>query len=104
MLKYEGQVCPISKIQKTIGGKWKIIILWNLYQGTKRFGELRRAIDDITESMLTKQLRELETDGFINRRIYQEIPPKVEYSLSDLGKRFIPVLEDLAEWADENLD
>ena len=90
--------CPIAKLQRTIAGKWKIYILWILAHQTIRFGELHRKLGDITQSTLTTQLRELEKDGFIIRYIYQEVPPKVEYSLSDLGKEFIPVLQVLNQW------
>lgn len=95
--------CSINKLQKVIGGKWKIVILWKLHCNTKRFGELYREIDDITESMLTKQLRELEADDFVKRYVYQEVPSKVEYSLTELGKKFIPILDELYEWSDQNL-
>jgi DNA-binding HxlR family transcriptional regulator len=92
--------CPIAKLQKIIAGKWKIYILWILAHQTIRFGELHRKLGDITQSTLTTQLRELEKDGFIVRKIYQEVPPKVEYSLSDLGKEFIPVLQVLNQWGE----
>ena len=91
-------LCPMAKLQKIIAGKWKIYILWILAHQTIRFGELHRKLGDITQSTLTTQLRELEKDGFIVRKIYQEVPPKVEYSLSDLGKEFIPVLQVLNQW------
>ncbi len=94
----------ISTIQKILGGKWKIEILYYIgFQNIQRFGELRRHIGDITESSLTKQLRELEADGFISRFDYKEVPPKVEYSLTDLGKSFIPVLEHMKEWGEVHL-
>lgn len=93
----------ISKIQKILGGKWKIEILYYISLRTRRFGELQRQIAGITQSTLTKQLRELEADGFISRYIYQEIPPKVEYSLTDLGKSFVPVLEHMKQWGKEQL-
>lgn len=95
----------VCKIQAVIGGKWKIIILWYIAVfGAIRFSELQRKVGNITQSTLTKQLRELESDGFISRFIYQEIPPKVEYSLTDLGKSFIPVLEKMKDWGDVNLE
>ncbi|MCL2578121.1 MAG: helix-turn-helix transcriptional regulator [Defluviitaleaceae bacterium] len=93
----------VSTIQKVLGGKWKIEILYYISLKTIRFGELQRQIGDITQSTLTKQLRELEANGFISRYIYQEIPPKVEYSLTDLGKSFVPVLEYMKKWGEENL-
>jgi len=95
----------VSTLQKILGGKWKIEILYYIsYKDVRRFGELRRQIGDITESSLTKQLRELESDGFISRYDYKEIPPRVEYSLTDLGKSFIPVIEYMKKWGEENLN
>ena len=103
-LKYNNnitQCTTVSKIQSAIGGKWKIVILWYIAtSGVLRFSELQRQIGEITQSTLTKQLRELEADGFISRYIYQEIPPKVEYSLTDLGNSFIPILEHMKAWGD----
>ncbi|MFV0499866.1 MAG: winged helix-turn-helix transcriptional regulator [Bacilli bacterium] len=84
----------ISTIQKILGGKWKIEILYYIaINDIERFGALRRHIGEISDSSLTKQLRELEIDGFINRHDFKEIPPRVEYSLTKLGKDFIPVLK-----------
>lgn len=94
----------ISTIQKLLGGKWKLEILYYIaIQNIQRFGELRRHIGDITESSLTKQLRELEADGFISRFDYKEVPPRVEYSLTELGRSFIPVLEFMKQWGENNL-
>lgn len=94
----------VSAIQKILGGKWKIEIIYYIaFQDVHRFGELRRHIGDITESSLTKQLRELQADGFITRHDYKEVPPHVEYRLTDLGKSFIPVFEHMKQWGDENL-
>ena len=94
----------VSAIQKILGGKWKIEIIYYIaFQDVHRFGELRRHIGDITESSLTKQLRELEADGFITRHDYQEVPPHVEYNLTDFGKSFIPVFEHMKQWGEENL-
>ena len=94
----------VSTLQKAIGGKWKIEILYYIGIGNvHRFGELRRHIGEITESSLTKQLRELEVDGFINRHDYKELPPRVEYTLTDLGTSFISVLNCMKEWGDKNL-
>jgi DNA-binding HxlR family transcriptional regulator len=98
------QCTTVSTIQKILGGKWKIIILWYIANSEViRFGELSRLLGDITQSTLTKQLRELEADGFIFRHVYQEVPPKVEYSLTDLGKSFVPILEHMRIWGDQNL-
>lgn len=94
----------ISTVQKAIGGKWKLEILYSIgFQDIHRFGELRRHIGGISESSLTNQLRELEADGFISRHDYKEIPPKVEYTLTDLGKSFMPVMEYVKAWGEKNL-
>ena len=96
---HEAESCPIiATIQKVLGGKWKIVILYYISIKPRRFGELQRQIGNITQSTLTKQLRELEADGFISRYVYQEIPPKVEYSLTELGKSFMPVLKSMKQW------
>ena len=95
----------VSTIQKILGGKWKIEILYYIgFQNIQRFGGLCRHIGDITESSLTKQLRELEADGFISRFDYKEVPPRVEYSLTELGKSFMPVLEFMKQWGENNLN
>jgi DNA-binding HxlR family transcriptional regulator len=90
--------CPIGTTINVLGGKWKILILFSLNQGTKRFNELRREIPDVTQRMLTNQLRELENDKIISRKIYAEVPPKVEYALTDIGKTLAPVLDALKKW------
>ena len=95
----------VSTIQKILRGKWKIEIIYYItFQDIHRFGKLRRQIGDITESSLTKQLRELQADGFITRHDYKEIPHHVEYNLTDFGKSFIPVFEHMKQWGDENLN
>lgn len=94
----------ISTLQKLLGGKWKIEILYYIaVYDIHRFGQLRRHIAEITESSLTKQLRELESDGFILRHDFKEVPPRVEYTLTDLGKSFISVLDFMKAWGDKNL-
>ena len=94
----------MSTLQRVLGGKWKIEIPYYIAIGdVHRFGELRRHIGEITESSLTKQLRELEADGFILRYDYKEVPPKVEYTLTELGKSFVSVLNYMKDWGDENL-
>lgn len=97
--------CPaVSALQKILGGKWKIEILYYIsFENVCRFGGLRKRIPDITESSLTKQLRELESDGFITRHDFEEVPPHVEYSLTKLGISFIPILEQMKRWGEENL-
>lgn len=99
-LKDKIYFCPMQLTMEVLGGKWKLLILWQLQQGTKRYGELRSAIEDITHKMLTQQLRELESDGIVHREVFHVVPPKVEYSLTETGKRLLPVLASMAEWAD----
>lgn len=95
---------PMSSLQAVLGGKWKILILWYIaFYKVQRFGELLRRLDGITQSTLTKQLRELERDGFLHREIFQEIPPHVEYSLTDMGKSFVPILNEMLLWSQQNL-
>ena len=95
---------PMGRLQAVIGGKWKILILWYVsFYKVQRFGELMRRLDGITQSTLTKQFRELECDGFLHREIYKEIPPKVEYSLTEFGESFIPVLQTMMAWSETYL-
>ena len=94
----------MSMLQKILGGKWKLEILYYIgFRDIHRFGELRRQLGEITESSLTKQLRELEADGFLIRYDYKEIPPRVEYTLSDLGGSFMDVIDYMKTWGDHNL-
>ncbi|MEJ6392374.1 helix-turn-helix domain-containing protein [Gymnodinialimonas sp. 2305UL16-5] len=91
--------CPAPRVIGMIGGKWKLLILQILiFQGTKRFGELRRSIDGITQTMLTNQLRALEADGLVIRKVYAEVPPRVEYSASTDGLTLAPVFTSMHEW------
>lgn len=90
--------CSVEITLKVIGGRWKVLILRELFVGIKRFGELHRALHGITQKMLTQQLRELEQDGIINRHVYLQVPPKVEYSLTELGETLKPILDAMHEW------
>ena len=92
---------PVVNALKLIGGKWKIAIIYNLKGESLRFGELKRILSPITQQMLTKQLREMERDMLINRKVFEVIPPKVEYSLTDFGRSFKPVLNSLCKWSSE---
>jgi DNA-binding HxlR family transcriptional regulator len=95
--------CPITYAMKVIGGKWKPIIFMRLSHGVNRFGILSRSIDGISKNMLTRELRELESHKIISRKIFPEIPPRVEYSITKKGKTLLPVFEKLGEWGKKNL-
>lgn len=94
----QGRICPAEVTLEIIGGRWKVPILWHLMQRTCRFSELRRALDGVTQKMLTQQLRELESQGIVSRKIYAQVPPKVEYSLTADGKTLKPVVEAMCKW------
>ncbi len=90
--------CSLDITMSFIGGKWKTVVLWYLRKDKKRFSELKRHIPEITEKMLSLQLRELEKDGLVQRTVFPEVPPRVEYELTDEGKTLLPVLEAMAAW------
>lgn len=92
--------CPVEATLERIGGKWKGVILYHLLEGTHRFGELRRKLTSVTQRMLTKQLRELEESGLVSRTVYAEVPPRVEYRLTQLGETLRPVVLALKAWGD----
>jgi DNA-binding HxlR family transcriptional regulator len=96
--RYDGLGCPVELCTEIIGGKWKGEILYILFTGIKRYGELRKLIPAATQRMLTTQLRELEKDGVIERKVYAQVPPKVEYSLSQSGQSLRPVINTMFEW------
>jgi DNA-binding HxlR family transcriptional regulator len=96
--------CPVEACLEVIGGKWKGVILFHLLSGTKRFNELKRLIPGVTQRMLTRQLRELEDDGILARTIYAEVPPRVEYSLTDFGRTLEDLLRHLQRWGSASLE
>lgn len=93
--------CPIAPVQKIISGKWNMVILYFLSQEVLRFGELQKKLPNVTQAALTKQLRALEEYKLVHREVYKQVPPKVEYSLTEVGVNFLPVLTALEEWATE---
>lgn len=97
-----GPGCPVEVTLDLIDGKWKGVILYHLQQGRLRFGELRKRMPGITQRMLTKQLRALEEDALVTRTVFAEVPPRVEYELSELGLKLRPVIDALKKWGDEH--
>src|SRR5256885_15923914 len=96
--------CPVEATADLIGGKWKAVILYYLFQGHKRFNELKRLLPEVTQRMLTLQLRELEQDGIVHREIYQQVPPKVEYSLTDFGTSLGPIIVQMLNWGEHYME
>lgn len=92
--------CPVETTLTLIGDKWKVLILRDLLNGTMRFGQLKKSVGNVSQKVLTAQLRDMEDSGLINRRVYAEVPPRVEYSLTDLGKSLKPVLDSLKAWGE----
>jgi DNA-binding HxlR family transcriptional regulator len=97
-MQRRSQRCPAEVTLEIIGGRWKVLIIWQLFRSEQRFSELFRALDGITQKMLTQQLRELEHDGIVLRTVYPQVPPKVEYSLTSLGESLRPVVDAMCEW------
>lgn len=92
--------CPVETTLMLIGDKWKVLILRDLMPGTKRFGELRKSIGSVSQKVLTAQLRDMEKNGLVSRRVYAQVPPRVEYSLTGLGKSLKPVLDAMWAWGE----
>ena len=90
--------CPVETTLMLIGDKWKVLILRDLMPGAKRFGELRKSIGTVSQKVLTAQLRDMEASGLISRKVYPQVPPRVEYSLTNLGKSLKPILEAMQDW------
>ncbi len=97
-------ICPYVTAQKLLTGKWTLLIMYHLSIKTMRFNELQRALPNLTQATLTKQLRMMEENGLINRTAYNQIPPRVDYALSELGNHFKPVLEALQVWGNEYIE
>ena len=100
MKQQKEPVCPVEMTLSIVGGRWKLPIVYRLLSGTKRFGELRRLIPDATQQMLTMQLRELEHMGILHRQVYAQVPPKVEYSLTELGRSLEPIILQIYAWGE----
>ena len=93
--------CAVEQTLKVIGGRWKVLILRELFFGVRRFNQLQRSLPGITQKMLTQQLREMEADALIHRKVYAQVPPKVEYSLTPLGESLKPVLDSMHDWGEK---
>lgn len=94
-------ICPVEATVKLMGGKYKPVILWNLIYGPMRYSEIHRLAPNATDKVLSQQLKELESDGLINKKIYPEVPPRTEYTLTDFGKSLFPVLNAMCDWGKE---
>lgn len=94
--------CPITSTVLAIGGRWKLVILWQLKDRALRYNEIRKAIPNVSEKMLIQQLKELMTSGWVDKKDYNQIPPRTEYRLTKLGKSFMPILENIYDWGIEN--
>ncbi len=103
MKKIEHSDCPVTYCMSKIGGKWKPILIYLIRKGANRFGVMERGIEGITKQMLTKQLRELEADGILERKVYPVIPPKVEYFFTPYGETLFPVIDAMSDWGLDQL-
>ena len=100
-VKKELPACPVETTLMLIGDKWKVLILRDLLPGTKRFVELKKSIGNVSQKVLTAQLRDMESNGLVNRKVYPEVPPRVEYSLTELGQSLKPILDAMWDWGEE---
>ena len=100
-VKKELPACPVETTLMLIGDKWKVLILRDLLPGTKRFGELKKSIGNVSQKVLTAQLRDMESNGLVNRKVYPEVPPRVEYSQTELGQSLKPILDAMWDWGKE---
>ncbi|KOG29636.1 helix-turn-helix transcriptional regulator [Streptomyces sp. CA-210063] len=103
MAKHRPYICGIDAAMDVVGGKWKGLILWALHEGRRRTGELRRELPGVSEKMLIQQLRELEADGIVHREVYREVPPRVEYSLTERGVELNDALSPLSAWGQRHM-
>lgn len=99
--KKELPACPVETTLMLIGDKWKVLILRDLLPGTKRFGELKKSIGNVSQKVLIAQLRDMERNGLVTRKVYPEVPPRVEYSLTELGRSLKPILDAMWDWGEE---
>lgn len=97
-MTYKIVTCPVETTLQLISSRWKVLIIRDLLHGTKRFGELRKSVGSVTQKVLTSHLRAMEQDGLLTRKVYAEVPPRVEYTLTELGCSLSPVLQAMAEW------
>ena len=97
-MTYYNSSCPVETTLQLISSRWKVLILRDLLEGTRRFGELRKSIGPVTQKVLTANLRSMEKDGLLTRKVYAEVPPRVEYTLTELGRSLRPILASMAEW------
>lgn len=100
-VRAELPACPVETTLSLIGDKWKVLILRDLMPGTKRFGELKKSVGNVSPKVLTAQLRAMEESGLVHREVYAEVPPRVEYSLTELGKSLKPILDSMWAWGEE---
>lgn len=98
MEKKQLPACPVETTLSLIGDKWKVLILRDLMDGTKRFGELKKSIGSVSQKVLTAQLRDMEENGLVNRTVYAEVPPRVEYSLTEIGHSLKPIIDAMMDW------
>lgn len=97
-MERELPACPVEMTLMLIGDRWKVLIIRDLLEGTRRFGELKKSVGNISQKVLTSNLRSLEASGLVNRQVYAEVPPRVEYSLTETGRSLKPILDAMVEW------
>ena len=98
MIREKLPACPVEITLQLIGDRWKLLIMRDLLEGTKRFGELKKSVGTISQKVLTSNLRAMEDSGILTRKVYAEVPPKVEYTLTDIGRSLKPILDSMVEW------